>query len=156
MEFIEILTIIVALGAIAVILVKVYQGKSKVKGKKTSANEQLNEVLEDTIKRQAIELKKQVGRANRFQALYQNEQAADEEVTDEEPATWEQIGGLVKLKFPQYEKYLSNPAIKYYVMDKFKGMSLNEIIKEIEPLIGDIKSQSGTNPNELQNNSTFA
>jgi len=155
------------IGIFSVIGLSIFKGKTKEKQPKPTkkeADEGLNKVYAETIKLREEELKKQVSRANRYQKLYADSLGEEEEEVQEvaaadpkgHPATWEEISAAVKQYKPEYEKYLSNPAIKYYVMDKFEGMSLNEILKEIEPIIGVIKPQSKTSTAELQDSSSFA
>ncbi len=160
MEDIAILIAILIAGMFSVIGILIFKGKTKVKQTKTDANSQLNNVYQDTIVRLQSELKKQVGRANRFQSLYQGSD------TEEEPnvtasggsrgATMEDVELFVKTSYPQYAKYLDNVAIRYYIEDKIQGKTVDELKKEIEPLIRNLKPQGQTKQNELQNSSNYA
>jgi len=151
---------ILMVGIFSIVVMQIFKGKTKVKQTKKTAEQGLNDVYEDTIKRQASELKKQTGRANRFQALYQNldddEEEDVEEIEGGKEVKWKDIEQLVKTSYPQYTKYLDNAAVRYYVMNKIKGMTMKEVLDEIQPLIGDIKPKSGTQTDELQNNPQFA
>jgi len=160
MEDTTIILVVSLIGVFSLVAMKLLQGKTKVKQTKISADQQLNNVFQDTIKRQAVELKKQVGRANRFQALYQN--LDTDELEDIDPkgggkeVEWSDIEKLVKTSYPQYAHLLENAAVRYYVQSKIKGMTLEEVIEEIKPFMGNIKPQGKTQQDELQNSNQFA
>jgi len=134
MELVDGIVYIVIAIVIAGTILFSRQGGIKTKSKKNSASEQLIGVHQGTIDRLQVELKKQVGRANRYQALYHDEEPDEEEESTEKGATFEEISELVKASYPQYARVL--PLFKEQIMQATKGMSINEIIQYVGSITG--------------------
>lgn len=166
MEEYLIIVLTMMIGIFSIIIVKMFkpnQGKTKPKTKKEDAVQVLDDVQKETIDRLAVQLKKESGRANRLQALRNQETEVEEEPQQEiespgsgKPATWEEIQALCKASYPQYYKYLALPGIQEKVMEQFKGLTLAQIIQQIQSLTGSGQSQPGTTQTDETYNPNFA
>ena len=164
MEDIVLISIIAMVGVFALIGARMFkpnQAKTKPKTRVEAAKDALSETYKENIDRLTLELRKQAGRANRLQALKDNEQLDEEEtptpeISSGKEATWEEIQELVKVSYPQYTKYLALPTIKEKVMEQVKGMTLAQIIQQIQSIIGGGQPQSGTAQTNEAYNPNFA
>jgi len=142
-----ILLIIGMIGLFALVGAKMFnpnQAKSKVKSRKDNAIETLDKVTSETIDRLAKELKKESGRANRLQALKDQDEELEEEPGKQ--VTFEEIQALVKQTYPKYSPML--PLIKKQIMDITKGMTLEEILDYVKQITGNKQSPTG-DPNSI-------
>lgn len=159
------LAIIALMVAIPTVLIFI-RGKKGSKSRKLSPHEQLISVHQDTIDRLQVELRKQVGRANRYKQMLEGDtdELSDDipQIASGEQVTFEQIQGLMQQVAPQYVKFLSLPFVKDKVMDITEGMSLNDVVGQLQSLKNATGQTSrdqqpiGGNSQSLQNNPTFA
>jgi len=139
-------------------------GQAKTKQKKAveTATEVLDKIQLDQIDRLKAQLKSEAGRANRLQALKDQAAVIDEpqqELTSEGaglPATWEEIQALCKANYPQYMKYINIPGMQEEVMKQFKGMTLAQVIQQINTIIGGGQSQPSAAQSFQENDPNFA
>jgi len=160
-----ILLIIALIGVFSLIGAKIMKpGQAKTKQKKAveTATEVLDKIQLDQIERLKGQLKSEAGRANRLQALKDKAAGIEEpqeEVTSQgggEPATWEELETLCKASYPQYHKFMILPGMRDKIMDQVKGMTLAQVIQQIQGIIGSGQSQSGTTEYLKENNPNFA
>lgn len=165
MEDTTIILIIALIGVFSLIGARIFKpGQAKTKQKKAveTATEVLDKIQLDQIERLKSQLKSEAGRANRLQAL--KDQAAgnlepQQEIASEgagEPATWEEIQALCKANYPQYMKYINLPGMQEEVMKQFKGLTLAQVIQQINAIIGGGQSQSGAAQSFQENDPNFA
>lgn len=153
--FYELMIIIfTCIGGLSLVA-KLSLGKKGVKQRKVTAEEQLTNVHQDTINRLQSELRKQVGRANRYKQL--NDGLEDEEndtpqIVGKGQVTFEEIQALVKSNAPKYEKFLSLPFIKDKVMDLTEGMSLIDVVNQLKSIKG-ITGDTGLESKDSSGNS---
>ncbi len=133
-----------------------FRPQTKVKSSKNKAVDTLASVNEDTINRLQVELKKQNGRANRLQALRNNEVLEEEEDNQPEKkeVTFEEITALVNNSYPQYAKYL--PLAKKQIMEATSGMTMEEILTYVKQFTGNQKPTGETNQISQQYNPDWA
>ena len=143
-------------GAFALMGAKMFRPQTKVKSSKNKAVDTLASVNEDTINRLQVELKKQNGRANRLQALRNNEVIEEEEDNQPEKkeVTFEEITALVNNSYPQYAKYL--PLAKKQIMEATSGMTMEEILTYVKQFTGNQKPTGETNQISQQYNPDWA
>jgi len=138
-----ILMIIGMIGIFAIIGAKMFrpnQANTKVKTRKDAAIETLDKVNEETITRLSKELKKESGRANRLQALKDQEDGYEEEEPQTQ-VTFEQIQALVNQNYPKYAPMLL--LMKKQVMEITKGMTIEQILEYVKQLTGNKESKTG-------------
>ncbi len=135
-------------------ILKPNKAKTKVKSSIESANEVLRDIDQETITRLKTTLKSESGRANRLQALKNDEEPPEEPQTDDKSATWEQIQQLVKASYPQYATFL--PIFKGQILKATKGMSVQEIISTVSGVIGSQQSKPQTPQANQENRADFA
>jgi len=148
---------ITLIGVFFLLGMKMFRPKTKEKSSKSKALDVLSKVHEETIDRLSIELRKVNGRANRLQALRNNElEEEEEELTESggKPVTWEEIQALVKTQAPQYAKLL--PLVKNQVMDATKGMTMQEILQYVGQFTGNKQSQGSPTPESATYNPNWA
>jgi len=157
MEFIEIIVTIVVIFAGLSVMAKIVLGKKGTKQKKVTANEQLIGVHQDTIDRLQIELRKQVGRANRYKQLsdgMEEDETNTPQISGGGQVTFEEIQGLVNQAAPKYAKFLALPFIKDKVMDITEGMSLSDVVSQLQAIkqgAGDLKPESSDTESNTSN-----
>jgi len=136
-----ILLSIMMFGVFALAGMKMFQGKSKPKTKEKSAQESLIKTYETNIERLSIELKKQVGRASRLQALRDGEKEYIEEADEmsNKQVTFEEITALVNTQAPKYAKLL--PLVKKQVMEATEGMTMEEVLNYVKQFTGNKQSE---------------
>ena len=148
--------IIGMIGAFSVAGLKILKpnkAKTKVKSSIQDANEVLRDIDQETISRLKQTLKSESGRANRLQAL-KNEDEIEEPQNDDKSATWEQIQQLVKASYPQYATFL--PIFKGQILKATKGMSVQEIISTVSGVIGTGQPKQQTAQSNQENRTDFA
>jgi len=146
---------ITLIGVFVLIGARMFQPKNKVKSTTSKAKDVLSKVNEETIERLSTELRKSTGRANRLQALRNNETDEEEETPEDgrKPVTFEEIQALVNTSYPKYAALL--PLIKKQVMDATKGMTMGEVLSYVKQFTGNKQPQgsittqdaAGYNPN---------
>ena len=149
--------IIGMIGAFSVVGLKILKpnkAKTKVKSSIQDANEVLRDIDQETITRLKTTLKSESGRANRLQALKNDEEPPEEPQTDDKSATWEQIQQLVKASYPQYATFL--PIFKGQILKATKGMSVQEIVSTVSGVIGGGQPKQQTAQANQENRSDFA
>ena len=147
MEDYVILLSIAMFGVFALVGMKMFQGKGKVKTKLSNAQDTLTKTYETNIDRLSIELRKQTGRASRLQALRDGEIAEEEQEAPEiagKQITFEEITALVNTHVPKYAKLL--PLVKKQVMDATEGMSMEEVLNYVKQFTGNQQSQGSLTP----------
>lgn len=145
------------IGAFSVVGLKILKpnkAKTKVKSSIQDANEVLRAIDQETITRLKTTLKSEAGRANRLQALKNDEELTEEPQTDDKSATWDEIQQLVKASYPQYATFL--PIFKGQILKATKGMSVEEIISTVTGVIGSTKPKQQTTQTDQTNRSDFA
>jgi len=146
---------ITLIGVFVLIGARMFQPKNKVKSTTSKAKDVLSKVNEETIERLSSELRKSTGRANRLQALRNNDSEEEEETPEDgrKPVTFEEIQALVNTSYPKYAALL--PLLKKQVMDATKGMTMEEVLGYVKQFTGNKQSQgnvatqdaAGYNPN---------
>ena len=157
MEDYVILLSIAMFGVFALVGMKMFQGKGKVKTKLSSAQDTLTKTYETNIDRLSVELRKQTGRASRLQALRDGELAEEEQEAPEiagKQVTFEEITALVKTHAPKYGKML--PLVKKQVMEAVEGMSMEEVLDYVKQFTGDKQPEGGTPPESATYNPNWA
>ena len=164
MEDIVLISIIAMVGVFALIGARMFkpnQAKTKPKTRVEAAKDALSETYKENIDRLTLELRKQAGRANRLQALKDNEQLDEEEtptpeISSDKEVTWEEIQALAQASYPQYARLLSLPGAKDKVMEQVKGMTIAQVIQQIQSIIGGGKPQGGIEQVDQAHNPNFA
>ncbi len=145
------------IGAFSVLGLKILKpnkAKTKVKSSIQDANEVLRDIDQETISRLKQTLRSESGRANRLQALKNDDDAIEEPQTDDKSATWDEIQQLVKASYPQYATFL--PIFKGQILKATKGMSVQEIVSTVSGVIGSKESKPQTTDTQQANRSDFA
>ena len=153
MEDYVILLSIAMFGVFALVGMKMFQGKGKVKTKLSSAQDTLTKTYETNIDRLSIELRKQTGRASRLQALRDGETVEMTE-SDDKQITFEEVTALVKTNAPKYSKML--PLVKKQVMEAVEGMSMEEVLNYVKQFAGNKGLSGGVAPESVAWRSDWA
>lgn len=154
MEDYLIIVSITLIGIFTLMGVKMFRPDTKVKSTTSKAKDVLSKVNEETIERLSGELRKATGRANRLQALRNDEEEEEEPEDSGVPVTFEQITALVNTQYPQYSKWL--PLAKKQIMEATKGMSMDDILQYVKQFTGNKQSQGNTAPESAQYNPNWA
>ena len=163
MEDYLILGLVMMIGMFALVGAKMFKPNSGVKqAKKRVTEDAQKEVISSkdlTITTLKDELRSINGKLARFRQLEPEEEqkvTATPEITGAKEATWEQIQELAKVSYPQYAKYLALPGIQEKVMEQVKGMTLAQIIQQLQSIIGGGKPQGGIEQTDQAHNPNFA
>ena len=163
MEDIVLIALVMMTGVFALVGAKMFKPNDGHKqAKKRVTEDAQKEVISSkdlTITTLKDELRSINGKLARFRQLepeQEQEATPTPQIGTDKEASWEEIQELVKVSYPKYAKYLALPTIKEKVMEQVKGMTLAQIIQQIQSIIGGGKSQSGTPQTNEAYNPNFA
>ena len=163
MEDIVLIALVMMTGVFALVGAKMFKPNTGVKqAKKRVTEDAQKEVIDSkdlTITTLKDELRSINGKLARFRQLEPEEEqkvTATPEISGAKEASWDEIQELVKVSYPQYAKYLALPGIQDKVMEQVKGMTLAQIIQQIQSIIGGGKPQSGIEETNQEYNRNYA
>ena len=163
MEDIVLIALVMMTGVFALVGMRMFKpNDNRKQAKKDVQDTAQKEVISSkdiTITTLKDELRSITGKLTRMR-----DKVPDEEVeatptpaiSGAKEASWEEIQELVKVSYPQYAKFLALPTIKEKVMEQVKGMSLAQIIQQIQSIMGGGQPQSGTAQTNEAYNPNFA
>ena len=163
MEDIVLIALVMMVGVFALVGAKMFKPNDGHKqAKKRVTEDAQKEVIDSkdlTITTLKDELRSINGKLARFRQLEPEEEqkvTATPEISGAKEATWEEIQELAKVSYPQYAKYLALPGVQNKVMEQVKGMTLAQIIQQIQSIIGGGKPQGGIEQADQAHNPNFS
>ena len=163
MEDIVLIALVMMTGVFALVGMRMFKPNDYRKtAKKDASDSAQKEVISSkdiTITTLKDELRSVMGKLTRLRDKVPDEEeeaTPTPAISGEKEATWEEIQELVKVSYPQYAKYLALPGIQDKVMEQVKGMTLAQIIQQIQSIIGGGKPQSGIEETNQEYNRNYA
>ena len=163
MEDIVLIALVMMTGVFALVGMRMFKPNDYRKtAKKDASDSAQKEVISSkdiTITTLKDELRSVMGKLTRMRDKVPDEEeeaTPTPAISGAKEASWEEIQELVKVSYPQYAKFLALPTIKEKVMEQVKGMSLAQIIQQIQSIMGGGQPQSGTPQTNEAYNPNFA
>ena len=163
MEDIVLIALVMMTGVFALVGMKMFKpNDNRKQAKKDVQDTAQKEVISSkdiTITTLKDELRSITGKLTRLRDKVPDEEVEatpTPEISGGKEATWEEIQQLVNASYPQYAKYLALPGVQNKVMEQVKGMTLAQIIQQIQSIIGGGQPQSGTAQTNEAYNPNFA
>ena len=163
MEDIVLIALVMMTGVFALVGMRMFKpNDNRKQAKKDVQDTAQKEVISSkdiTITTLKDELRSITGKLTRLRDKVPDEEeeaTPTPAISGAKEASWEEIQELVKVSYPQYAKFLALPTIKEKVMEQVKGMSLAQIIQQIQSIMGGGQPQSGTAQTNEAYNPNFA
>ena len=163
MEDIVLIALVMMTGVFALVGMRMFKpNDNRKQAKKDVQDTAQKEVISSkdiTITTLKDELRSITGKLTRLRDKVPDEEeeaTPTPTISGAKEASWEEIQELVKVSYPQYAKFLALPTIKEKVMEQVKGMTLAQIIQQIQSIMGGGQPQSGTAQTNEAYNPNFA
>ena len=163
MEDYLILGLVMMIGMFALVGMKMFKPNDYRKtAKKDASDSAQKEVISSkdiTITTLKDELRSVMGKLTRLRDKVPDEEeeaTPTPEISSGKEVTWEEIQALAQASYPQYARLLSLPGAKDKVMEQVKGMTIDQVIQQIQSIIGGGKPQSGIEQVDQAHNPNFA
>ena len=163
MEDIVLIALVMMTGVFALVGMRMFKPNDYRKtAKKDASDSAQKEVISSkdiTITTLKDELRSVMGKLTRMRDKVPDEEVEatpTPEISSGKEATWEEIQTLAQASYPQYARLLSLPGAKDKVMEQIKGMTLAQVIQQIQSIIGGGKPQSGIEQTDQAHNPNYA
>ena len=163
MEDIVLIALVMMTGVFALVGMRMFKPNDYRKiAKKDASDSAQKEVISSkdiTITTLKDELRSVMGKLTRMRDKVPDEEqeaTPTPAISGGKEATWEEIQELAKVSYPQYAKYLALPGIQEKVMEQVKGMTIAQVIQQIQPIIGGGKPSGGIEQVDQAHNPNFA